>query len=486
MFSKILNCLTLTSEIANDVFPNIYGGSYDGDTSFLATLRALVAPRMSKEDTLYLTARSNTYRETALKGYGDEDGVKMLSNGLENNTILVCGLCGTEGSVHTALKMVDDAFLRVYPKFEELKDLRAFVSKQADMRFYINREDQSVVVFCGSFNHRFYHFIQSVISRLLPWYFEDKPLDEKERELVRALTLKTSVGYEKIIEEFATKYDFRSKRIEKMLGGFELRSKRKYLSTVQNDIASKEQKIEQLMMQYNDIICTLEELRIKECGLQYQIKEGITDESEIVDYFVCNKHIFPLSVTDNNMEIIVDCTIENYDPDMYEQMINNTKSYLYTGYDIGAEVFKSVETRRKFLDAIFGEDAVLKIKVCAYYNLDLRGSVSSIKRYNYPPEYANCLINPHFDFHACIGNNRPIIDEFLRKGDYVAAIEQCMSSAKNLNLSEGSQTVAPFLQRVFNSGCKAVILMPDGTSCTPTEAYNWLLAQEETTQEVDK
>lgn len=487
MFNKELYNLTLTSDIANKFFPNIHGECYGGDNSFLATLRALLAPRMKEDEHIALRVRVRNDRETTIKGYTDDDGAVYLSDGVDYNTLLVCGLNGTENSITASFQKIENSFLKTHKGFEELKDLHVFVAKQANVRFYINEETKSTAIFVGALNTRIWHLIQSLISRFVPWFFKDNPLNDEEKALVKALTNRYAPEYENLIEKFAAKYDFRGIKIQQMLGGFENRSKNKQLTAIRNDINNQQRRAENLMNDYTNLLQTIADLRIKECGLEYQIKEG-GEDSEIVDYFVCNKHLNPISVSNDNLEIIVSATIENYDPDLYERMYKNPKSYLFTGYEVGAEVFKDLEVRKKFINAIFGEDSVLKIKVCAYYNLNLQGRVSTIKRYTYPPEYIDHLTNPHFYFFACIGNNEGYINKLLREGDYIAAIEQCVSSAKNLNLSEGSQTVAPFLGKVFEAGCKSIIKLPDGTSCTPTEAYKWLVSQEENnnTQEVTK
>ncbi|MBR4022693.1 MAG: hypothetical protein IKI94_08940 [Ruminococcus sp.] len=487
MFNKELYGLTLTNEIANEMFPNIVGATFNGDNSFLATLRALLAPRMKKKEHISLNVKVRNDRDSSLRDYSDEDIVRILSDGIGNNTIFVCGFNGTESSITTSFNKIESHFTQVYPKFTELEDLHVFVAKQANVRFYINEEEKSVAIFVACLNTRIWHFIQSLISRLVPWYFAENPINEEEKALVKALTNRYAPEYERIIEEFASKYDFRTAQIQKLLGGFEARAKQRQLDVVKNEIANQQSRIERLMADYQNMIENMDNLRIKESGLAYQIKEAGND-SEIVDYFVCNRHINPIYVDNQHIKIIVGTTIENYDPEMYERMTKNSRSYLFTGYNVSAEAFYEEAARKKLLDAVFGDEPLLKIKVRAYYDLDMRGRVDTIQRYDYPMEYNDYLTNPHFDFHACIGNNRPLIDQLLAKGDYIAAIEQCVSSAKNLNLSEGSQTVAPFMGRLFTSSCKAVIQLPDGTSCTPTEAYNWLLSQEQENeaQEVEK
>lgn len=470
--------LTLTDEIADEIFSNIRGGSYKEDCSFVATLRALLGSRMREDEGIRVNITERSDSEASVRNSDETAIVDAFSGKVGDNSISICGFNGTEGSVLASFEKIENLFTKTYAGYSELEDLHVFFSKQAYIRAYINEENRSAAIFVGNLDIRIWHLIQSVLPRIIPWYFRDHPLSENERGLLLSLTDRYATKYENQIELFASGDDFRNKKIQKMIGGFETRSKQMRLENVQREIRRQERSIEQNLEIYRGLIINLEDMRVRECGLAYQIKE-CGGSSELADYFVCNKHVNPVDARNNSIKIIVDCTIENYDPDMYENMTNNPRSYLFTGYEVSAEAFADVGARKKFLDAIFGEDSVLKIKVCAYYDLDLRGNVSSIRGYPYPREYENHLANPHIDRFACIGNNVPLINTYLRKGDYISAIEQCVSSAKNLNLAEGEQTVAPFMAKVFCSECRAVIRLPDGTSCTPTEAYEWLLSQEE-------
>lgn len=482
MFSRNINYLTLTSEIANELFPNIFGDCYSNDTSFVATLRALVAPRMSKDDTICLRVRTINPRESYLRDYGETDKITYLSDHcIDNNTILVCGFnSASENNRSTALATIDESFTRVYPKFVELKDLSAFVAKQANMRFYINEEDRSVAVFVDNLNLRLYHYVQSLVSRLLPWYFKDKPLENQERELVKSLIQKTATGYERMIEDFASIYDFRGKKIEKMLGGFETAAKRQHLSNVDRELSNLENSIDRNVNQYRDFIRQREAKMIERAGLMAQINSGCK-ESEISDYFVCNKHLDPVRVNSTQLEFIVKCYLENFDVEMYDRISANFDGYMYCNYDVTNEVFEDVKVRKKFMDAIFSDEPVLKIKTCAHYMIDLTGYVEANSDYRYPVEYNDMLPNAHIHYYSCLGNQRPLIEEALRNGDNIGAIEQCVCSAKSINVGE-SATFPHVLKALFASGAKKIIELPDGTSCSPTEALRWLEAQESNTE----
>ena len=400
---------------------------------------------------------------------------------IDNNTILVCGFNGaSEKNRSAALATIDDSFIRVYPKFSELKDLSAFVANQANMRFYINEEDRSVVVFVDNLNLRLYHYVQSLISRLLPWYFKDKPLENQERELVKSLIRRTATNYERLIEEFANKYDFRRKKIEKLLDGFEIAAKRQHLRIVDNELNNIENSIDYNVNQYRDYIRQREAKMIEKAGLMAQINSSCK-ESEILDYFMCNKHLDPVRVNGTQLEFIVKCYLENFDVEMYERISSNFNGYMYYDYDVTNDVFADVKVRKKFMDAIFSDEPILKIKTCAHYLIDLTGYVEARAGYQYPIEYNDMLPNAHIHYHGCLGNQRPLIEEALRNGDNIGAIEQCVCSAKSINVGE-SATFPYMLKAIFSLSAEKIIELPDGTSCYPTEALRWLEAQETNTE----
>lgn len=484
MFTKEMTNLTLTSRILNNVFPNITGTNFGYDESFLATLRALIYRRIKPEDCIRVDLKLSSRIFDFIKDKNGLEAYNAISVAPIPNSILIVGFNGGEKNRTRSMEIINNEFIKLFPGFVELLDLHEYSRRQSlNIRYFINEKDKSVAVFAEELNLKVWHFIQSFTSRLLPWYFNNCPLAEDEKGLLKSLTNKTSTTYLRLIEAMAEKFDLRGIKIEGLLKDFDKKRKANSLSLIKNEIYRQESDMNRWMQRYMDGLKVLEDLRIKESGLEYQIREGDIHDSELIDFFKNNHHVNILSVDDNYIKIIIDTTLENYDPEMFERMCKNEKSYLFEGYTVTEPTFESKEARKKLLNAIFGEDSLLKIKVCAYYCIDVRGGVMSSTGFAYTEIYKDFLVNPHIKYHACIGNNRPIICNFLKKGDYISGITQCQVSAMNLNLSEGSQTVAPFLGELFSNNCKNVILMPDGTSCTPRAAYNWLLSQENNTTE---
>lgn len=484
MFTKSLSNLTLTSADAKDLFLNIHSFGAIPDSSFLATLRALLGKRFSNGNSINLC--TFYFDEQLNIENGDTEIIKKITNGFDHDEIYVISFCGSNDFNNKAIEIIKRGFSKVNNDFSELEDVTAFAKKitGVDICFYINEKNKSTAIFAPKVTLPLWHFIQSFIPRYIPWYFEENPITSEEKELLRSLTLKTAKTYEELIEKVAEEYDFRGIKIKKFIGDFEKRTKKERLSKTKDSIYNCEYRLDSIRNQYTAIIEELAQLRERESGLTWQIN-NCNDDSELMDYLLQNKHIDVINANNGSIEIAVRTTISEYDPDLYETMEKNKESYLYTGYKVKEDVFVPIEARKKLIDACFGDDAIMGIKVRAYYNLHLDGYVSTLRAYNFVGhQYKDYLTNPHFYFFACLGTYEGLINDALSNGDYIYAIEQCVLSAKTLNLAEGYQTVAPFLQQVFDSK-DAIILMPDGSSCTPVEAYNWLVNQESVNQEAN-
>ena len=89
--------------------------------------------------------------------------------------------------------------------------------------------------------------------------------------------------------------------------------------------------------------------------------------------------------------------------------------------------------------------------------------------------------NPHIDVYGCMGNYLGTINNLLVERNYVAAIEQCIASAKSLNFGDGV-VIGRFAEDIRRTG-RSCIELPDGTMKTPKDAVRWL--EENSTTEDD-
>lgn len=503
MFNKHIDSLSLTSEIADSVFQNIidnYSSRECGfDTSFLATLRCFLYNRISKDDIVILKVRNRAIPLSKFSTHTEKELVQdIVRYSIDSNTLCVVNF--TNQTSKKCMEIIESHFLTHTSGYSELKELHAFMAStikttkgSVNVRFFINKETKNTVIFGEKISNKTWHLIQALISKLLPWYFEKSPLTEEEKVLVRSLTEtdppvtddipQPLTTYEILIEKLSEKIDLRKHLIQNILTGFEVSAKQERLYSILDEIDRLKRDIEANGRRYIELITYLDEKNTVKDGLQYQI-DNAEDNSELLEYFTCNKHLHPVRTSGTTLEFIVKCYLDGFDPDMFDSFVRNTRSYLYTNYENQADVWNDMDNRRLLLNAIFSDNPKLKVKMCAIYVLDLRGSISTRRGYDYPRrEFGDCIPNPHLDVHACFGNYKRYIQDAIIEGDNIRAIEQCVCSAGSINIGE-SATFPKFLRQIFNHNCEKVIELPEGTAVTPIEALNWLKNEENNTQEV--
>ena len=139
---------------------------------------------------------------------------------------------------------------------------------------------------------------------------------------------------------------------------------------------------------------------------------------------------------------------------------------------------------KKLMYAIF-IDQTLRIKLCSAYKFYLNGNVEGLSGHRYGYEFRECTPNTHIDRYSCLGNYQRVINECLRRNDYIGAIEQCVASCKSLNFAD-STVMSEFMSRLYGISNYDVnikcIELPDGRVVEPKDAIAWLNEQESKTE----
>ena len=484
MFNKKIRDTTLTSDLANDYF-TISGDSFAGDRSFISTLRALLHKRCRGENVFFAVCSRGTSQLLDIAGLQPQSVFNAFSPiPDERNSLKLLNLTGTQESNALAFSLYDDptrGFSATNPDYPEAKDLRAFVKNRGKLnaRFYISKSKREAVVLCENLTLPAYHLLQSLTPRLFPYFFEDTPLETDELALLDALTLRTATEYERVLALLASHIDFREHTIRKIVGDFEQSGRREEIQRTQNEIDRCRSEINNLNERYTLFLAKIDDLNIRLAGQEMALASA-SDGSELIDYFLCNRNIDPVRVNGRSIMFTVKTFLESFDPEQFRTYSQNPRSCLYEGYRLCGK-FADIENRRKMLNAIFSDEPLLRVRICSNYMLDLRGSSSCCRLYDYGNGFMDYVPNPHIHHFACLGNYARYINQALQRGDVIGAIEQCVASAKSLNLAESS-TVRYFLNDVFNS-THNIIRLPDGRDVTPGEALDYLNSLEEKKEE---
>lgn len=495
MFSRRITDTPFYNAFANEYFSNITGDDYRGDLSFTSTLRALLGSRMPKEDRVYLRHTTSNYTASQLADMAKKKAVKTIydDDGIEEGTFTVHGFVSDDDESNLEwIKFIKAQFPKVYKDYIFLDKYEQFFSQTMPAICFIKPETKNVVVFLCDLDIRTWHYLQLSVSVCLPWYFSDENKmqpDTLDHQLARSLKEKDHNLYIELLTKMAEQYDFRQIKIRQLLQGFEQKYEKEACDRTESEIEDCLYRINRISDELRDCLTRKEELEIRLLGLQNKINSGEDDDSEIMDFFMCNRGLELENVTDRHMRFVVKDYLDIYDDENAEVTINNERSILYRidGNDMGDRI--PHDDMKMLMEAIF-IDQTLRIKFCARYDFDLSGRVSAISGGDtgYDDTYGEYMPNPHIYFHSCLGTYQKLINDCLVSRDYIGAISQCIASTKSLNFSDPT-VLAEFVRCIYgietrhggaNNKC---IELPDGSVVKPKKAIEWLKAQQEDANE---
>lgn len=207
MFKTSITSTPFTSEAANSFFQNITGSYFGNDCSFLSTLRALVAPRIKEDESVYLTFGSTNYDGDTIRNVPAERAVSAICSGYQMNAsgaLIVHSFNADQNSNLACMQIVEDKFTSIYPEYHRLDKVKAFYRKSFNVDCYINPDKKSVIVFVDNLDVKKMHYLQVSILAFMPWYLnQDDGLTEDELALMQSLRETNSANYEKYIAKLA-------------------------------------------------------------------------------------------------------------------------------------------------------------------------------------------------------------------------------------------------------------------------------------------
>lgn len=488
MFRSAIRNTPLTSEVAHSLFPNIKAEPpFEDDVSFLATLRALLHNRIPKDESALLLTREVFVSHAQLSRDTSEMLVRRcLSCYAEDElsgkgNIMLLDLSVTSDDAPVCIRAFLENFSNLYHGWQRLEKINAFFQGAFVADCYINPTEKSVLLLCHNLDLKKYHYLQVATLAFLPWYFDpEQGISQQEMSLLQALRQTSSSEYIEQINKIASLFDFRSAHIRNTLNGFEIRYEREELARVNGWISECDRTIDRYNRAIGDQLSAKRDHMIRALGLQAKIDGYGEEDSELMEYFLCNKKLHLERVVDSRMHFACSDYLSYFDREVADRAISNTRSFVYRRNDDHGEIGISNADMKVLLHEIFvNEEPRLRIKFCAAYNFDIRRNVQADTSHAFDSNLSDCMPNPHIDRHACIGDYERVINDALRQGNYVTAIEQCVASCKSLNWGDGP-VMSEFMDTMWGKNRKnnRCIELPDGTVVGPKGAVEWLKAQE--------
>ena len=486
MFRTCVSQTPFTSEAANDMFQNIQGQDYRSDRSFLSTLRAMLFPRMKPEDRLNLYFfEDSRYTAEYVRSKGDLQFCRGIasnwwtSNENTKNYVIVHSITGSAENTEACFNALSNKFSEVCKNYQRIDKVTAFYKPHFKVLCFINPNTRVVVFYVENLDMKKLHFLQVVVPVVFPWYInKEAPLTPDEVALSKSFASSSADDYRAFLAKMAEKYDFRTARIKKYLTGYEKRIVDQQIRAEQGRISDIDRNIRDLTDRISSNLRDRDNANIRLLGLQAN-QHG--EESELMDYFLCNKAVDIRSLSGNTITFVVKSYLDYFDRDCAERMIGRGDNYISRH----APSDEAYENMKKLLTEIFvNPEPRLRIRICAAYYLNIPDNACSyMEDYDFSESDGDLtyMPNPHIQEYGCLGNYRQEINDALIRGDYITAVEQCVSSCGSLNWADGA-VMGAFVQNMYNSR-NAFIELPDGSIVTVAKAIEWLKQQEEVPNE---
>jgi hypothetical protein len=487
MFRQVVRGTALTTAEADAYFGRIHGESFSDDVTFLSTLRALVAPRMQEGEKVCVRFINSSYEERSVQGAGSDAVVRAVYNAqyFNDGSVTIHDFRGRKEDVRANFEVIESSFCDVYQGWQRLEKVTDFFRRTFYCVCFVNPERRRVVIFTDPLNMQKMHYLQCAIFAFMPWYFNPEDgVKTEEMELIQSLRGKDVDEYLKCIAKIASQYDFRSDYIRKALAGFEANFEKREREEEKDKIRDLMLDIERFQNKLADTLRIKRNHEIKLLGLETKIAQSTEGDSEIMEYFLCNRNLSLRDVTENILCFVAKGYVTYYDEDMAKAMVDNENSYVYRlrGYDCNSRIEK--QDMKRLMYAIF-IDQTLKLKFCAAYKFEFGVRVYAISGYEYNEEFSDCMPNPHIDEYSCMGDYERTMNECIGSSDYIGALEQGVASCKSLNFGD-STVMQEFMKRMYGFGDRPYhcIELPDGQIVTPEEAIRWM-KKEDRIQEED-
>ena len=480
MFRLPLPSTPFADEASNDYFAGrIVGGNWNGDVTFLSTMRALLNHRMPGDDCVVLGFSSSKYTAEQLAGLPGAKSVNLLTERLLDSY----GLLHIH-SFDSPLPENNAAWIQAVEKnfakagWRRVEKVTAFFHRVFDVLCYINPELKSTILFTSGMDMRRQHYLQCGIPAFLPWFFDmDKGVSPEEMALLNALREKDAGPYEEALQVLADRYDFRSAHVNALLEGFASRYEKIQVRRTKDELEQIMRELSALEDRIGDCLRRKRDADAKLLGLEMKIRES-DGENELLDYCLAHRNIDLICADESAFSFRVCTRLAYFDEDIAKRVIENGRSFLYCNYDTpytGGQI--TPEEMRLLMTEVFLNQS-LSLRVCAAYSFR-ESDVRPLGGHSYPDSVTRThLPNPHIDRYSCMGDHIRHIEGCLKNGDYVGAMEQCIASAGSLNFAD-TTVMHEFIRKIYNFNSGAVgssrfIEDGDGNLMTVKEAVAWI------------
>lgn len=193
MFKNTIKYSDIGRDVAVRLTNNIFGDDYNGDISFVATLKALLYQRLSPEETYQFKKKLLVTTRESLAGEVLKRDVPPIGN--SDNCFTVCYFSGP-GNFHVdGPDLAAKIFGESHPEYRHYDRVDKFFEKSFKTITYISDSRRSVVIFVGWLFENKFHYLQASIIPCMPWFFQKDNLTQEDLDIAHSFNKKDKDVY---------------------------------------------------------------------------------------------------------------------------------------------------------------------------------------------------------------------------------------------------------------------------------------------------
>lgn len=315
------------------------------------------------------------------------------------------------------------------------------------VQIYTSSPNKKVVIITESFVGDVQIITAALLPRLCKWLFEKIALSDDERDFIIGISEQkiTEAECKAQLDKFCEQYPIFDRYIHMCLDNFTGIIKDRLIERKQDQYDDTAREIEQYRNRLNELLNRWNTISEELGALKYQVSSD--NDTSISNLFITNSNLrFNEFKQKSRLTYSVTTPLDNYSPDIAEDVVGNGSSYLYNFSDNVVALYKAIFV-----------DEVVHIKLYADWKLDVGGTFMPLRDMTSTEiEAQGYLPNPHLIKYGCMGSYETTLGDKARSGEYESGILTTIVATGSLNLNDTPvmEAFCSYLSNAFDSDNK--------------------------------
>lgn len=364
-----------------------------------------------------------------------------VANSCGENTIIM-GIYGGEPENVPGIALPEDStFVLLGDRYPVAKVLSNLFPTQV----FIDKDNHKLLLVTTRATVKYVRGFASMLFRALLWHYpEDKELAQEDKDFFIALHKEDYDTVNSFITDVYSKLNIKEDFIRKSLRGWAQKVRASELNAAKSRYEEMEDRVNDEFRQLDELLESLDQAKARYSMMLYApVNE---DDDSVYEFFKCRPNIHIEYFSSDQISFTICDTLEYYDEDTFKGIFENKSSWLYNSN-------VSADARKAAKGVFLGHKGIIRTQ--ASFIMKNTASIHARKDKINQEFKSTHIAHPHITLYECFGQNQRYIQEYLKKGQWDMAIDQCIAAVKNIYFGDGivMPTFFSFLSETTDVKC---------------------------------